>query len=103
MDPNDSWARTGYLIMAALSGAITSLSLTNFKTRTRGEIALTVFVGTAFAMFFVPWFTLDVLKINNDNLRTACGLTYLGGTVANALLPAIVKKIRTKFSLEDDA
>lgn len=98
----DSVKRASYILIAAIAGAITSLSLTNYRSKTRAEILMTVFVGTAFALFFMPWITIDVLKVNNDSLRTACGLTYLGGTIANAILPAIIKKVRTKYGLEED-
>lgn len=99
---DNPFVRNAYIAMAAVAGAITSLSLSNYREKTRTEIGLTVFVGTAFAIFFIPWFTVDILKVNTESIKTACGLTYLGGTVANALMPAIVKRVRKHFGLEDE-
>ncbi len=82
--------------MAAIAGAITALSFQQWRTMTKGEIAMTLFVGAAFAIFAVPYIAADVFHIKGftESLRAACFLTYLGGTISNWALPMIIKRLK---------
>lgn len=101
-DTDNPIVRQAYILMAAIAGAITALSLLKWRELTWAQIMMTVFVGTSFAVFVVPWATHDLFKIQDQTLRAACGLTYLGGTCANALLPRIIKKISKWLKLDDE-
>ena len=90
-------ARLAYIAMAALAGSITALSMQNWKSMPWSEVVLTVFVGMSFAIFAVPWLAHDWANIDIDNLRAICGVTYLGATGANVLLPLAIRKARTWF------
>lgn len=100
MNPDNPIARAVYIGMAAVAGAITALSFLQWREMTWGQILLTVFVGTSFAVFVVPWVTVDVLHVK-DSLRTACGLTYIGGAVANAVVPKIARRVSAFFKLDE--
>lgn len=98
MEPNGN-LRWLYIAMAAIAGAITALSFQQWKTMTRGEILMTLFVGTAFAILVVPYVAHDLLGVNsfNNSLRAACFLTYIGGTCSNWMLPALIKRVKRFF------
>lgn len=96
------WQRVVYIGMAAVAGAITALSLMDRARMTRWDMVLTVFVGTSFALFAVPYLTADVLHLERSTLSAACGLTYLGGTFGNALIPPLLRKLKKKFALTEE-
>jgi hypothetical protein len=102
MDADNPLIRAVYIGMAAVAGSITALSMMRWQEMGRGQIALTLFVGTTFAFFVVPWATVSILKIQDQTLQTACALTYLGGTCANAFLPKIIKKISAWLKLDEE-
>jgi len=105
MGPEHPYMRTVYIVMAALAGAITSLSFLQWRVMSRAEILMTVFVGFAFAVITVPWLTIDVFHLSSaDSLRAGCALTYFGATTANAVIPVIIKRAKlwaSKLSPED--
>jgi len=106
MSPDDFWTKAGAILMAALAGAITSLSFLRWREMSKPEILMTVFVGFAFAIITVPWITIDLLHLNNaDSLRAGCALTYIGATTANAVIPVMIKRVKkwaSKLSPEED-
>lgn len=102
MDADNPLMRHVYILMAAIAGAITALSMLRWKEMSWSEIMLTVFVGTTFAIFLVPWAASSILKVSYDGLQTICGLTYLGGTCANALLPRVIRKVSKVAGLEEE-
>lgn len=99
---NDQHVARAYIFAAALAGSITSLAFMRWKEMTWSEIALTVFVGFAFAVFAVPWLAADIAGMDVDNTRTICGITYLGATGANALIPLAIRKLKKATGLEGD-
>lgn len=102
MDADNPIMRQIYILMAAVAGAITALSMLRWKEMSWSEIMLTVFVGTSFAIFLVPWAASAVLKVSYDGLQTICGLTYLGGTCANALLPRVIRRVAKTAGLDEE-
>lgn len=81
-----------YLAAAALAGSITSLSFMPWKIMRWQEIAMTLVVGIAFAVFGVPYLIGEVAGVDMTTLRTACFFTYIGATGANGIIPVIVKR-----------
>ena len=102
MDADNPIMRQVYIAIAAIAGAITALSFMNWRQMTWPEVWITLFVGASFAVFAVPWIAGDILKINDSTLRAACGLTYLGGTCANALIPPLVRKVKRMLALHEE-
>lgn len=92
-----------WIVMSALAGSITSLSFMKYKEMTWPDIVLTLFVGFAFAVIFVPWAAADWVGIPQDNLRAVCGVVYIGGTAWNILLPVAIRKIKQNFGGEEKA
>jgi hypothetical protein len=86
--------------MAAVAGAITALSLMDWQKMSWQLRAMTVFVGTAFAIFAVPLLVSSIAPFDNMKLKIACGATYFGGTFSNLAIPAIWKWITKKYGLE---
>lgn len=89
---NDSHFVKLYVLAAALAGAITSLAFMQWKQMAWSEIAFTVFVGFAFAVFFVPWIAADIAGLDIERTRVLCGAVYAGGTGANMLIPLLLKR-----------
>jgi len=87
-----------YIGMATIAGSITALSLLPWRTMQWPEIVLTLFVGSSFAAFAVPYLVGEIAGVDLDNLRAACFFTYLGATGANAFLPVLIR--RSKSVLE---
>lgn len=83
-----------YIVMSAIAGSVTALSFMKYKEMSWREIALTLFVGFAFAVIFVPWVAADWLKVDVTNLRTICAVVYLGGTAWNGLMPVVIKRFK---------
>lgn len=102
MDADSPIMRQIYIGIAAIAGAITALSLMNWRNMSWPEVWITLFVGASFAMFAVPWLAGDILKINDSTLRAACGLTYLGGTCANALIPPLIRRAKRMLSISEE-
>lgn len=95
MNDHDHQLRVLYISMAAIAGSVTALSLMPWKTMNWGEIALTLFVGSSFAAFAVPYLVGELWGVNLDNLRAACFFTYLGATGANAFIPILIRRGRS--------
>ena len=88
--PSDH-ARFAYGAVAALAGAVTALSFLPWKTMRWAEIAMTLFVGSAFATFGVPYLVGNIGGIELNDMRTLCFFTYIGATGANVFLPIIIR------------
>lgn len=99
---NEQHAIRLYIAAAALAGSITSLSFMRYKAMSWSEIGLTVFVGFSFAVFAVPWLAADMFGANVDNTRAICGITYLGATGANALIPLAIRRLKKLTGLEGE-
>lgn len=91
MNEQHDQLRVVYIAMAALAGSITALSFMPWRTMRWSEIAMTLFVGSAFAAFGVPYLVGDLGGIQIDNLRAICFFTYIGATGANAFVPIIIR------------
>lgn len=103
IEPHNNHAGIVYIALAAVAGSITALSLLSWKTMSWGEIFMTLFVGTSFAVFGIPWLVVDLAGIEMDNLRVICGITYFGATAANVLVPLVIRKLKTMLGLEANA
>jgi hypothetical membrane protein len=91
----DSLIRSAWIFLAALAGGVTALAFMNHRTMTRNEIALTVFVGTTFSLFVVPWLAHRMLGIAEGDTRGIVACCYIGAAGAYTFIPAIVKKARS--------
>jgi hypothetical protein len=95
-EPPDHYRMT-YIVMAAVAGSITSLAMLNWKDMSWTEILLTLFVGSSFAVFCVPWLAGDWLRIDITDLRAICGVTYFGATGANVFVPLLIRKVKSQI------
>lgn len=105
MEADSAIMRNVSVVIAALAGSITSLAFMNWQKMSWTERFLTVFVGASFAIFAVPWLWIDVIGMHNANmndLRYACGLSYAGGTCANAFIPLLIKLGKRRFGLIEE-
>lgn len=101
MDHESTLLRYVYIGMAAISGAIVSLSLMPWQKMTKGERGMAIFVGTAFALFGVPWIVGSLMNVDITPLRVACGITFVGAVGAPSFIPRLVQFINKKFGLEE--
>lgn len=101
MDLETHGPRAIYTAASAVAGAITALYMLEWKHMTWAEILLTIFVGATFSVFAVPWLAADVAGIKIDNLRVICGITYMGATGANILIPFAIRRLRGVLGLEE--
>jgi len=58
----------------------------------RKEVLLTLFVGTTFSVFMVPFIATSIFHVENSNLRAICAAMYFGATGANAFIPYLIKR-----------
>jgi hypothetical protein len=94
MDPENPFARMAYTFMAATAGSITALSMMKWKEMSGAEVALTLFVGAAFAIFVAPWAASKWLNIDyNTDMQGMCAIVYAAGSLSNVLIPLARKKI----------
>lgn len=91
-----------YMAMAAVAGAVTSLSGLSWRTMTWGEIFLTLFVGASFAIYVTPWIAHIALGPNSDQ-KTIAGLTYVAASGSNFLLPVMIRYTKRLLGHEDKA
>jgi hypothetical protein len=103
MNEQQNWGHLAYAAMATLAGAITALSFLDWKKLSWAEIAMTLFVGSAFAWFCVPYLIGDRWGISLENRRTLCFYMYMGATSANIFIPLIIRKAKKQFGLEEEA
>jgi hypothetical protein len=103
MTDHGDHARLVYTGMAAVAGAITALSFMKWREMSWPEVMLTIFVGAAFALFAVPWIAADWAGMDLENLRAICGVTYLGATGSNILIPVAIRRFRAAVGGEDAA
>ncbi len=101
MDFEHPVARYALLVVAAIGGAIVSLSLTNWQQMTGKQLGMAIFVGVMFAIFGVPWLVGDIMGADIGPLRVACGITFFGAIAAPSLIPPIIVKIRKWGGLEE--
>jgi len=90
--PEDSaWIKAAtYTAVAAISGAITSFSLSDWKSRTKFENGLTIFTSIAFAIFFAPWAVHEMFGMDEGTLRTGAFVTYISAAGAPILVPKVI-------------
>lgn len=95
--------RVMYIIMSAIAGSVTALSFMKYKQMTWVDIAITLFVGFAFAVIAVPYIAASWLKIDIADLRAICFVVYTGGTAWNVLIPVIIRRFKAAIGSEDAA
>lgn len=89
--------RALYIAMAALAGSVTALSFMPWRTMRWSEIVMTLFVGSGFAAFGVPYLVGDLAGVEIANLRAICFFTYIGATGANAFVPVIIRWMKARL------
>lgn len=101
-EPESEWRINLYIGMAAAAGSIVALGQMEWKRMSWPQIGFTLLSGFFFAVFAVPyiaehWFSLDM-----SNPRNACGVTFIGGTFWNALMPLALRKVKKLFGLDEE-
>jgi hypothetical protein len=94
LDGNDPHVRMWWIFLASLAGGITALAFMKWQTMSNKEIALTVFVGTTFSLFFVPWVATAIFKMPETELRGIAACCYIGAAGAITFLPSIFDRVR---------
>lgn len=90
---NNIALKVAYTAMAAIAGAVTSLSLTKWKEMTTPEIVMALFVGASFAVFFTPWFLHSIIRVDEGDVRTISFITYISASGSNILIPIAIKYV----------
>lgn len=86
-----------YVIIAALTGAITALSFMRWKEMSRVEILLTLGVGASFAIFVTPWIAHSLLGIPTSNSQALAALTWVSASGSNILIPMAIRWLGRAF------
>lgn len=94
-DNDDTIIRNVWIFLAALAGGVTALAFMNHREMSRTDIAMTVFVGTTFSLFVVPWLANKAFGVAVDDIRGIVACCYIGAAGAYTFIPAIVKKVRS--------
>lgn len=93
--------RNIYLALAAAAGSIVALHSMEWKKMSWAEIGFTLFSGFAVAIFAVPYLARVWLNLDMTDPQNACGVTFIGGTVWNSLMPLALRKIKKGLGLEE--
>lgn len=96
MNEHHDLPRMAYIAAAAIAGAVTALSMMRWKSMAWSEIAMTLFVGTTFSIFVVPWIAADWAGIDISNLRVICGATYIGAMGSNVFIPMLIRRFKSE-------
>lgn len=78
-------------VLASLAGAATAVSFMPWSKMRWAEIAMTLFVGSAFATFGVPYAVEKLTGIKLDNMQAVGFYMYIGATGVNVFLPIIIR------------
>jgi RsiW-degrading membrane proteinase PrsW (M82 family) len=97
MDENER--RMVLIGMSAIGGAIVSLWSLPWKQMAWKEIIFTLFVGTVFAIFGVPYVVADWMHVDIGPLRVACGTTFFGAAFGVPLMPLLQRKAEKLLGL----
>jgi hypothetical protein len=97
VDLHEFLVRYGYIPLAAIAGAITSLAVARSQDMTKTDMVLTFTVGFSFAIFVTPWIAVSVFGIEAANIRAIAGLTYVFGAGSNILLPVLIDWVKHFF------
>jgi hypothetical protein len=92
VDADDPVRHYAWIFGAAIAGAISAQPVMRWKEMNWAERILTVFVGSTFAVFLTPLIASRVLRIDDHDLQTVCALTYLAGTIGNAVVPILIAR-----------
>jgi len=101
VDSDGLLMRMLYVSLSAVAGAITALSFMRWKEMPWPDRLLTLFVGAAFALIFVPWVVGDMFHVDMQPLRAACAITYIGAVGANSFIPLIIVNIKKRFGTDE--
>jgi hypothetical protein len=91
-----------YIAMAAIGGAIISLSQLRWQDMPWQDRGMTLLVGVLFSLFGVPWVVGDLMNVDITPLRVACGVTFFGAAGAPIFVPMIIRFFRKKFGTTGD-
>ena len=92
IDHTDPIWRLAAIFLASLAGGISALAFMRWREMKRGEIVLTVFVGTTFSLFVVPWITQSWFGLSESALRGIVACCYIGAAGAFTFIPALIRK-----------
>jgi hypothetical protein len=92
--------RTAYVGMAAIAGAVTALAFQKWKEMTPTEIVLTLVVGASFAIFVVPLILHLAFGLNETDIRTIAGITYISASGSNTLIPLAIRWLGRVFGAD---
>lgn len=67
-----------------------------WRAMAREEIALTVFVGTTFSLFVVPFIASAWMGIEEGNLRGIVACCYIGAAGAYTFIPGLIRRAASK-------
>jgi hypothetical protein len=90
VEPSDSFLRNLYFAMSALCGSITALAYMKWKEMSRGEVALNVFLGLAFAFVVGPWIAHAWIGISENDARAICVISYMCGAGWPVIIPPMI-------------
>lgn len=97
MDGGGPLERWLWPAVASLAGAVTALSFRPFKSMSKGEIFMALFVGASFAWFVSPWVNQAIFGDGPTDVRVLGGVFYLMASGSNILIPFAIKWLGRMF------
>lgn len=91
-----------WIVMSAMAGTITALAQSHYKEMTWKEIALALFSGFGFAVFFMPAVAIR-MGVTPDDIRSTNAIVYLGGTGWNIFIPLAISWVRRRSPGKDES
>lgn len=99
--PDPGWRLNAYMAVAAAAGSMVALHSMKWKEMTWTEISFTLAVGFMIAIFAVPYIAEHWMGLNMSNPREACGVTFIGGTLWNSIMPLAISKVKKTLGLQE--
>lgn len=84
-----------YIATAAAAGSLVALYSMEWKKMSWPDIFFTLASGFFVAVFAVPYVAEHWLSLDMSVPKNACGVTFIGGTFWNALMPLALRKLRS--------
>jgi hypothetical protein len=74
-----------------------------WKKMTGLDIAFTLLTGFLVAIFAIPYIAQHWIGLPMTSPQEACGVTFIGGTLWNSIMPLVLRKVKAALGSEEPA
>lgn len=92
-----------YVLGAAITGGVVSLSTLPWKIMPWDERAMVVFVGAVVGIYLAPWVAVEAFNFDISHTNTLSGITFTSAGLSQALMYPAIKWVKKRLGLGEDA